>query len=98
LQKSGKFSEDKLIDFSCYISSLNLPNYYRDCHVRNPNIEQVAVLKEIIDCIIANPSNINELVIQETIDEFERQYKTYQQDSERYKHETIEERRDRFNK
>ncbi|MEL6931149.1 MAG: hypothetical protein AAFO95_21390 [Cyanobacteria bacterium J06600_6] len=98
LQKSGKFSEDKLIDFSCYISSLNLPNYYRDCHVRNPNIEQVAVLKEIIDYIIANPSNINELVSQETIDEFERQYKTYQKDSERYKHETIEERRDRFNK
>ena len=42
--------------------------------------------------ITANPSNINELVSQKMIEEFQEQYLIFQEDSKKYADETIEQR------
>ena len=97
LNESGNFSEDELITFSRYLSSQRFPNYFRDFYVRNINIEQIATLKVIFDYITTNPSNINELVSQKMIEEFQEQYLIFQEDFKKYADETIEQRRDRLN-
>ena len=60
--------------------------------------KEIAIYKEILDYIIANPSNINNIVTNEMIEQFQQQYKLYEEDLERYADETVEERRDRLNK
>jgi len=96
LQETGKFNEEQLLSFSSYLQSRRFANCYREIYAQRT--KDITAQKEIFDYIIANPGNVNNIVTNEMIEEFQEQYKTYQQNAEKYGHETIEERRDRLNK
>ncbi|MGL5804701.1 MAG: LAGLIDADG family homing endonuclease, partial [Xenococcaceae cyanobacterium] len=95
LQDSNKFNEDQLLSFRRYLRFRYFDNCFREIFAQET--EHLAAQKEIFDYIIANPSNINGIVTNEMIEEFQQQYKIYQEDSKKYGHETVEERRERLN-
>ena len=97
LQDSGKFDRDQLSSFSNYLLLRRFPNHFRLIWVRDGK-QEIDIYKEIFDYIVANPSNINNIVTDEMIEEFQQQYKEYIEDAKKYGNETIEERRDRLNK
>ncbi len=97
LQDSGKFDEKQLLSFSNYISLRRFPNHFRLLWIHDGK-KEIAIYKEVFDYIIANPSNINGIVTNEMIEQFQQQYKLYEEDLERYADETVEERRDRLKK
>ena len=97
LQDSGQFNEDQLSSFSNYLLLRGFPNHFRLIWVRDGK-QEIDIYKEIFDYLIANPSNTNNIVTDEMIEEFQQRYKEYLKDTEKYGNETIEERRDRLNK
>jgi DNA polymerase III subunit alpha len=80
LQDSGEFSEEQLLSFSYYLESRYFPNPFKNIWVQEHQMKHIAPQKEIFDYIIVNPSLINNVVSQEIIEEFQQQYKTYQED------------------
>ena len=95
LQDSGKFDEEQLLSFSRYLEFRYFDNCYREIYAQET--KHIQAQKEIFNYIIANPSNINNIVTHEMIEEFQQRYKEYQEDAEKFGNETIEQRRDRLN-
>ena len=101
LNESNQFDKKQLLSFGRYLGGRYFRNYFRILSVGGTPSEiaaqkEIFSYKEIFDYIVANPEYINELVSQEMIDEFDRHYKTYQEDAKKYADETIEQRRERL--
>ena len=95
MQNLGKFEEEELISFSHYLLFRRFSNPFKNGYGRGA--ENITAQRKIFDYIIVNLGNINNIVTDEMIEEFQQRYKEYQEDAKKYGDETIEERRDRLN-
>lgn len=86
-----------MLDFSDYLLLRRFPNPFRYFWAGDQQKKIIAVYKEIFDYIIANLNNINDIVTDEMLAQFQQQYQEYLEDAQKYGDETIEQKRDRLN-
>ena len=72
LRDLDKFGDKHLLGFSHYLRYHRFSNRFRDPNERTEHIEAV---KDIFDCIVANPDIANNIVTEKIVSEFRQQYR-----------------------
>ena len=90
LKRSG-FDEKKLLSFSVYLRHRTFPHPLRTYKISGEK-ERIAAQKEIFDFITSRPNSVKEIVTDEMIEQFQKQYIQYKENLERYGNETFEEK------
>nr|WP_081942808.1 DNA polymerase III subunit alpha [Myxosarcina sp. GI1] len=75
LKESGDFSENQLLYFSDYMKFRRITNRFRNA-CGEERINPLQETKKVFDYIIANLNNINNIVTNEMIEQFQELYKT----------------------
>ena len=89
LKRSG-FDEKKLLSFSVYLRYRNFPHLLSTYKISGEK-QGIAAQKEIFDFIASHPNPVKEIVTDEIIEQFQKQYIQYKENLERYSNETFEE-------